>query len=199
MAQPARAFNRVYFSSGSYGSYIEDVSSWVCPMARKTSFFLHDIRNPRVLDIGCAEGFLLAELKETYGYSVEGVEFSHHVLARALPEIKPEIRRGSVLELELAANRYDAVICFDVFEYMTPEENEIAAARLVKWAGRFIFFTNPYKHSFQASQRLNPDPLRITAFTQKEYIEMFKRAGARFLTKFNAGSGGDVLVFEKNK
>ncbi|MEK7649467.1 MAG: class I SAM-dependent methyltransferase [Patescibacteria group bacterium] len=199
MAQPARAFNRAYFSSGSYDSYKDDVLSWTRPMARKIFSFIKDKKNPRVLDVGCAEGYLIDELYQKYKLTVHGIEFSSHALAQALPSIKKYITKGSVFDVTLSARAYDAVICFDVFEYLTPEENKKAAKLLARATRDYIFFANPYKHSFQGSQKLNPDSLRITAFTQKEYQSIFKDANMRFIGKFNAGSGSDILVFRKKK
>ncbi len=199
MAIPAKQFDSKYFSSGSYDAYKDDVLSWTRPMARKILSFLKNHKNPRILDIGCAEGYLIDELQRANGARVEGVEFSSHALSRALPSIKKHITKGSLFDVPLSSRKYDAVICFDVFEYLTPTENKKAAKILARASRGYIFFANPYKHSFQASQKLNPDPLRITAFTQKEYQNIFKDAGARFIDKFNAGSGSDILVFRTRK
>ncbi len=199
MAQPARAFDRKYFSSGSYDSYKDDVLGWTRPMARKIFSYIKSNPQHRVLDIGCAEGYLMDELQRTYGAEVQGIEFSSHALSRALPSVKKHITKDSLFSARLPLRRYDAVICFDVFEYLTPQENKKAARILVRAARDYIFFANPYKHSFQGSQKLNPDSLRITAFTQKEYQKIFRDAGARFVAKFNAGSGSDILVFRTRK
>jgi SAM-dependent methyltransferase len=199
MAQPAHAFDRKYFSSGSYDSYKDDVLSWTRPMARKIFSYIKNRTHCRILDVGCAEGYLMDEFQRTYGAEVAGIEFSSHALSRALPSVKKSITKGSLFDVPLSSRRYDAVVCFDVFEYLTLSENKKAAEILVRTSRDYIFFANPYKHSFQGSQKLNPDPLRITAFTQKEYQKIFRDAGASFVDKFNAGSGSDILVFRIKK
>ncbi|MEK7630976.1 MAG: class I SAM-dependent methyltransferase [Patescibacteria group bacterium] len=199
MAQPAKQFDRKYFSSGSYDSYKEDVLSWTRPTARKIFSYIKNSKKPQILDVGCAEGYLMDELHRSHKIAVEGIEFSHYALTRALPSVKKYITKGSLLDVPIAPRAYDAIICFDVFEYLTLEENKKAARILVRASRDYIFFANPYKHSFQGSQKLNPDSLRITAFTQKEYQKIFRDAGARFVGKFNAGSGSDILIFRIKK
>ncbi|MSR76223.1 MAG: class I SAM-dependent methyltransferase [Candidatus Ryanbacteria bacterium] len=199
MAQPSHAFDRKYFSSGSYDSYKDDVLSWTRPMARKIFSYIKDSKHHRVLDVGCAEGYLMDELYTKYDAEVQGIEFSTHALFRALPSIKKFITKSSLFDAQIPSRKYDAIICFDVFEYLTPSENKKAAQILVRASRDYIFFANPYKHSFQGSQKLNPDSLRITAFTQKEYQKIFKDAGARSVGTFNAGSGSDILVFRTRK
>ena len=165
-------------------------------MARRICSYLNGIPHPCILDVGCAEGYLIEECQKTYGANVQGLEFSHHALSQARSSIASSIITGNMLEVHIPPRSFDAVLCFDVLEYMTREENQEAAARLVSWARGLIFFANPYRHSFHASQKRNPDPLRLTAFTQKEYKKIFADAGAAFVEKFTfSGSGGDVLVF----
>lgn len=196
---PASSFGAGYFSSGSYDTYEKDILSWVGPTARRIFYFLADIPRPSVLDAGCAQGYLLESLGEL-GAEVRGLEYSDYAIDGALPPVRDKIRKGSILnEKTFPANSFDAITCFDVLEYLTAGQNPVAAGNMVRWTRKFVFFTNPYKHSVSGSQKLNPDELRLTAFTQKEYVRIFDEAGADFAGKFNSGSGGDILVFEKKR
>lgn len=172
--------------------------SWVRPVAKKISSFLRDIPHPTALDVGCAQGFLIETLQQEFGFDVRGLEYAPYAIAGARQSVRERIVNGSVLERDLfPTDCFDAITCFDVLEYLDREQNLEAAATMVHWSRGFIFFTNPYKHSVSGSQKRNPDRLRKTAFTEREYRTIFKNAGAEYVTKFNSGSGGDILVFQK--
>src|SRR3989344_1185030 len=171
-------FGADYFSSGGYDEYETDVASWVPNMA-KTVLRLIDKEHPQILDVGCAQGYLLAELKKR-GAGIAGLEFSKFAIQRAAKSIRPHIRRGSILTAFFPKNAYDAVICLDVFPYFTEKEMGRAAKNLVGWSRGIVFFASLYRHSRQASQKVNPDSLRKTTLSQKEYAQIFRRAGAEF-------------------
>lgn len=195
---PPSAFGRGYFSSGSYDTYEKDVLSWVRPVARKIISFLGDVPRPRILDAGCAQGYLLEVLQNRKNCRVRGLEYSPHALAGARSSVSNKIVRGSILDGSLfPSNDFDGIACFDVLEYLNKTQNEIAARNMARWTNDFVFFTNPYRHSVSGSQRTNPDPMRLTAWSQREYVALFRKAGLNYLSKFNCGSGGDILVFRK--
>lgn len=197
---PKKYFDSKYFSTDVYDHYKEDVLSWVRPTGRKINSFLKNISEPKILDVGCAHGFLLAELKNKYNANISGLEYSDYAIKSAEKSVRNSIKKGNILQGGRWPKSYfDAVICFDVFEYLNLKETRKAAQNLVNWAKNYLFFTTLYKHSQQNSQKLNPDQYRVTALSQKEYIKTFLNYRMKFITKFNSGSGGDIMVFTKDK
>jgi len=191
-------FDSQYYSSGVYArTYKEDVLSWVGKVAKKVNRLLRDVSCPCVLDVGCAHGFLLAELQKKYGIEVHGLEYSRYALQHAEKTVRGKIREGNILTAELPSRAFDAVICLDVFEYLTLKEVLRAAKHLVQWSNSFIIFSTIYKNSRHISQKTNPDPFRKSALTQVEYRNIFLRAGAKFIESFDADNGGSALVFKK--
>lgn len=190
-------FGKKYFSSGGYDEYETDVESWIGNMARMVKKYIGNEKKSRVLDAGCAHGYLIAELQNKYRITVEGLEYSDFAIKRADKTVKNKIKNGSILTAKFPRNGFDAVICLDVFSYFTEKEAMKAAEQLSSWTNKFIFFSSVYRHSRHASQKLNPDEFRKTTFTQKEYIKIFSESGVRFLKKRNVGNGGDILIFKK--
>ena len=191
-------FGEEYFSSGAaYQEYEKYVGGWVNKVARKISRLVADVPAPSVLDIGCAHGYLIAELKSRYGMHVRGVEYSSYAYRNRLRAVHSEVARGDILTARLPARSFDVVICFDVLEYLTEAQNKRAAERLVRWSRKYILFTNPYRHSVNASQKQNPDPQRITAFSKKEYRALFHAVGVVYCGHFDGWHGGDILIFRK--
>lgn len=195
---PQKYFNRNYFSTGGYDTYKKDAFDWVGPTAKRIFLFVQNSASPSVLDVGCAHGLLIAELRDKYGVTVKGLEYSDYAIKNAEKSIKQNIQRGNVLKTSVfRKNSFDAVICFEVFQYLNAAEIAKATENLARWTKKWIFFCLPYKHSRHNSQKINPDKYRITALTQKECVETFKKTGVKFIASFNSGNGGDILVFKK--
>jgi len=199
MPTSEKYFDQAYYSSGGYDEYESDVRSWTGRVAKKIVRSLAGVPAPRVLDAGCAHGFLLEELLQL-GCKVKGLEYSPYAIQTASPMVQKYIRQGSILKKNLfPAHTFDAVICFDVVEYLTRDETEKAIGNLARWTKNLIFFAALYRHSRQSSQKHNPDPARRTTLSQKEYQNLFQKYGAFLLEKKNLGNGGDILIFQAQK
>ena len=196
-AIPPKAFDRKYFTSGNYKEYKEIAEAWVHVVARRVRKDLKHLARPRILDVGCAYGYLMLELQDA-GCDVRGIEYSAYAIQHAEKAARRSIRRGSILQNTIAkANAFDAVICFNVMEYVAEADVARAIANLVRWSNDFIFFTTCFTHSLYASQKHSPDTLRMTIKTQRQWRELFAASGAAYVGKFYDGGGGDVLVFKK--
>jgi len=196
---PDKKFGKKFFTSGGYKNYKEILSWWVKPIARRIRRILKDKRSVRVLDVGCGYGDLLAELQDKYNFSVAGLDLSFYAIKKALPSVKKKIKKGSILKLPYKKNSFDVVVCFDVIYYLTLEETKKAIKSLVNVSRGYIFFNSLYRHSPEASQKINPDPLRITVLSKKEYISLFSQNGAKLVKRFYADNGGQTLIFKKIK
>lgn len=197
---PKNYFVKNYFSTDAYDTYETDVLSWVNLTAKKIFSFIKYSPHPKILDVGCAHGFLIAEFQNKYNVRVAGLEYSDYARKTAQKEVRLKIKKGSILNDSIfSESEFDAVICFDVFIYLNKEETKKAVRNLSFWSNRFVFFSTLYKHSKQNSQKINPDKYRITALTQNEYIKIFADNGLDFISKFNSGNGGEILVFKKRR
>ena len=196
---PRNYFDAKFFSSGvykDYRDYRDDVLAWVKPTAQKINTVIRNLENPKILDVGCAQGFLIAELQNKYGFVVRGLEYSKYAVKSADRSVKKKIISGDILNSRhFPKNSFEVVICFDVFEYLNGAEMKKAAKNLALWSKKYIFFNTLYKHSKQSSQKINPDPHRLSPLRQPDYVQMFKNNSLELIKKFT--SGGEILVFEK--
>lgn len=195
---PSKKFDKKFFTSGVYHNYKNILAQWIKPMAKRISNFLKGKPSPKILDVGCGFGDLIAELQQKYNFSVVGLELSPYAIDRACPSVKSKIKRGSISKLPFKQNNFDVVVCFDVIYYLTLKEVKKAIKNLVGVSRDYIFFNSIYRHSKDASQKKNPDPLRITVLSKKEYINLFSQNGAKFIKSFREENGGETLVFQKN-
>ena len=194
-----KKFDKKYFISGAYKDYRKILAGWVKPTARRIFGLLKTKPAPEVLDIGCGFGDLLAELQDRYIFSVAGLEVSPFAIKKARASVKSKIKKGSILKLPFKKNSFDAIICFDMIYYLTLKETIRAIKNLINVSRDYIFFNSIYRNSIYASQKQNPDPLRITVLSKKEYINLFRQGGARLSGRFLEENGGETLVFRKKK
>jgi|GEM_PF-654389 len=100
--------------------------------------------NPeRALEIGCANGTILKCLHEL-NVNCEGVEISQMAISKAFPEIKNNIHKGDILNIQLSG-QYDFVFGLDIFEHLNPNKlnNYIAKIEQVLSDGSYLFCNIP--------------------------------------------------------
>lgn len=151
----------------------------------------------KILDVGCAHGYLIAELQNKYGHLVQGIDYSPYVVKNSEKSVRKNIKQGDILKLPFRKNEFDTVICLDVINYLTEKNISAAIKNLVNIAKEHIFFGAIFKHSWTASQKWNPDKFRKSVLAKKEYIEIFKKNGAKLAGSFDGENGGTILVFKK--
>jgi 2-polyprenyl-3-methyl-5-hydroxy-6-metoxy-1,4-benzoquinol methylase len=151
----------------------------------------------RILDVGCAHGYLIAELQNKFGHSVQGIDYSPYAVKNSEKSVRKKITRGDILRLPFRKNEFDVVICLDVINYLEKKDIPKAVKNLANITKEYIFFGAIFKHSWTASQKWNPDKFRKSVLAKKEYIEMFKACGARFAGSFDGENGGSILVFKE--
>ena len=108
----AMRFDREYFDGErgqGYGGYRYD-GRWI-PVAERMREFYGLQAGDRVLDVGCAKGFLLHDLRRTVpGLCVTGVDISAYALAHAMEDVRPGLVRGSADRLPFRDGAFDLVV-----------------------------------------------------------------------------------------
>lgn len=190
-------FNRQYFNSGSYKNYRKEADRWVPYVAKKINKIIGK-ETAKILDIGCAHGYLIAQLQNKFGYSVRGVDYSTYAVKNSEISVRKKIVQGDILLFPFKKNNFDVVICLDVINYLKDNDVPVAIENLTSIAKEYIFFGAIFKYSWTASQEWNPDKLRKSVLSKKEYVEIFKKNGARLTGSFDSENGGAILVFKKH-
>jgi len=95
----------------------------------------------RLLEIGCACGFLLLAARER-GFTAEGVEMSAWASAHARDQYGLDVRTGNLESLALPAGSYDVVVLADVIEHLTdPRRTLRDIHRVLRPGGRLLLLT----------------------------------------------------------
>lgn len=90
-----------------------------------------------VLDVGCANGFLLDEFLDA-GKKARGIELSPGVVEVLTPRLREAIAIGDFAQAE---GRWDLVCCVEVAEHIAPERSRELVTKLASLAGSWIYFT----------------------------------------------------------
>lgn len=105
-----------------------------------TLSLLKDVKNKKVLDLGCGTGFYTKILKH-HGADVCGVDISPNMIAIAEREIKGvDFRVGSVYALPYKTSHFNIVLAALVIEHLTDLNKAFEEVnRILKKDGTFIF------------------------------------------------------------
>ena len=108
----AKRFGREYFDGDrgqGYGGYRYD-GRWV-PIAERLRDHYGLGAGQRVLDVGCAKGFLLHDLRQVVpGLRVSGLDVSAYALGQAMDDVRARLVRGSAERLPFRSAAFDLVI-----------------------------------------------------------------------------------------
>lgn len=176
----ARQYGREFFDGdrlAGYGGYRYD-GRWV-KVAERFRDHYGLTSESRVLDVGCAKGFLLHDLKQVIpGIKVVGIDISEYAIKNALEDVKPFIVMGNAKELPFPDRSFDLVISLTTLHNLPLEECKQALREVQRVSRGNAFITldswrNEYEH-----QRLLKWVLTGYVFkSTDEWKQLFEEVG----------------------
>lgn len=129
----ARQFGEMYFDGPricGYGGYHYD-GRWL-PVAREIVAHFNLKMGDRILDVGCAKGFLVKDLMTVCpNLEAFGLDISEYALKHCEPETIGRLHHGSADHLPFPDASFDAVISLNTIHNFT-KENALKAIREVQ-------------------------------------------------------------------
>mgnify|MGYP006277849681 CR=1 FL=1 len=116
-------YGRAYYEDGDVGyrGYIDTFEKYrdvfMRIFHRRHRDLEKRVKGRRLLEVGCAYGFLLDYLRDR-GWDVTGVEISPLSSSYARDRLGLDVRTGSVETADLKEGSYDAVLLLDVLEHL---------------------------------------------------------------------------------
>jgi SAM-dependent methyltransferase len=111
----ARQYGQAYFDGPrdfGYGGYRYD-GRWI-PVSRDIVTHFNLRPGMRVLDVGCAKGFLVKDLMEVCpGLEVFGLDISLYALMHCEPEVVGRLHLGTAEQLPFPDRSFDCVLCIN--------------------------------------------------------------------------------------
>nr|WP_273700654.1 class I SAM-dependent methyltransferase [Coxiella burnetii] len=129
----SKQYGEMYFDGPrdyGYGGYRYD-GRWV-PVAKDMVDHFGLKAGDRVLDIGCAKGFLVKDfMKACPGLEAYGIDISEYALMNCEPEVVGRLHLGNADHLPFPDNSFDAVISLNTVHNL-PRERVIIALREIQ-------------------------------------------------------------------
>ncbi|GAA6185401.1 class I SAM-dependent methyltransferase [Aliiglaciecola sp. NS0011-25] len=95
-----------------------------------------------VLDVGCAKGFFLYDLKQLIpGINAKGIDISEYAIAHAKEEIKDDVACGCATELPYADNTFDFVMSVNTVHNLERDQCGRALAEIMRVSKGNAFIT----------------------------------------------------------
>lgn len=117
----SKKFGKEYFDGDreyGYGGYKYD-GRWIT-VARDIIDHFGLKPGAKILDVGCAKGFLVYDLVNQ-GMDAYGIDVSTYALDNAVPEIRPRLSIGSCDHIEFEDNSFDAVLAINTIHNLDRE------------------------------------------------------------------------------
>src|SRR5262249_33632275 len=151
-----------------------------------------EIKPRRVLDVGCAKGFLVEALRDR-GVEAFGIDISAYAIGEVRPDIRPYGRVASAVEP--FDDKYDLVTCIEVVEHMTDEDGRRAIANICRSAGDVLFSSAPDDFTEPTHINVRPRSWWIARFAEHGFhLDLAFDAGrlAAHAMRFKAGPAADI-------
>jgi ubiquinone/menaquinone biosynthesis C-methylase UbiE len=107
-------------------------------LARIASLVIETCGYGTAIDIGCGEGFMVAELLAR-GIDAVGLDVSAIVVERANKRWPGRIFHGSVLSLPFPEGHFDFVVSTDCMEHLAPADVPVALQEMHRVSSRYVF------------------------------------------------------------
>tara|TARA_B100001741_G_C16519014_1_gene583778 strand:+ start:183 stop:842 length:660 start_codon:yes stop_codon:yes gene_type:complete len=120
--------------------------------------------NSKVLDVGCAKGFLLYELKKHLpDLTIEGIDISDYAVQNAKKEIKKYLKVGNAADLPYADKSYDLVVSIVTLHNLKKDKLKKALAEITRVSRKDSFITlDAYSNN---EEKRNMEDWNLTAET----------------------------------
>ena len=121
-------------------------------------------KSSNVLDVGCAKGFFLYDLKLAFpGINITGVDISGYAVENSIPEIKPYLQVGNATKLPFEDDCFDFVISINTIHNLNLQDCAIALKEIERVTKGNSFITvDAYRND---EEKTRMDAWNLTALT----------------------------------
>jgi SAM-dependent methyltransferase len=149
-------------ASPSYGAYYynhdcglpyERSEHWLNFFGTVADHIVRELRPQRVLDAGCAKGFLVEQLRNR-GVEAYGVDISEYAISQVHDSVQEYCHVASLTEP--IRERYDLITCVEVIEHMPAADGRVALDNLCQASDRILLSSSPYDYGEPTHLNVQP-------------------------------------------
>jgi SAM-dependent methyltransferase len=167
-------FDAYYYRHCCGQPYVRN-DSWLQFFGTIADRIAADIRPARVLDAGCAMGFLVECLRER-GVDAHGIDISSYAIDQVHESARSFCRVGSIAE-DLGGD-YDLIVSIEVAEHMPERDGQRAIANICAHTSDVLFSSSPIDHR---------EPTHVNVHPPEYWAELFARQGFYRDVDYDAG------------
>lgn len=136
-----------------YGGYVYDGRYAPAVQMMITNYSLKP--GMKVLEVGCAKGFILFEFFKL-DYYVKGVDLSQYAVDNSIPSVKPHLLCQSCIALPFLDDEFDFVYSKEMLPHLSEEEIELAILELMRVTkGNSIFLEIQVSKDTESAELIN--------------------------------------------
>ena len=156
--------------------YFKEIYEKVSNRKKKYYHFLEYVirlkgRNIKILDVGCAYGFLIEQAREL-GLDAYGLEYSKYAIEKS--KVKEYIVHGSAESMPFPSLSFDVIFAFDVVEHLPNPEKAISEFSRVLKDNGILILTTP--HPKYPGDWIH-DPTHINVHVPEYWVNNLKSNG----------------------
>ena len=176
-----RRFDFDYFDGDrnhGYGGFTYQERFWKPVVPDLVSHF--DLKNEsRVLDVGCAKGFFLHDLKNALpGIEIHGIDISKYAIENAIETVKANVRVGDARQLEFEDDSFDFVMSINTVHNLNREDCAQALREIQRVSGGRAFITvDAYRNRIERERMEAWNLTALTMMSVDEWKAFFAEVG----------------------
>jgi len=132
-----------------------------------------------VLDVGCAKGFFLYDLKLAFpGINITGVDISDYAVENSNPEIKPYLQVGNATKLPFEDDCFDFVISINTIHNLNLQDCATALQEIERVTKSNSFITvDAYRNDEEKARMQAWNLTALTMMSVDEWKQFFLEVG----------------------
>ena len=132
-----------------------------------------------VLDVGCAKGFFLYDLKLAFpGINITGVDISDYAVENSIPEIKPYLQVGNATKLPFGDDCFDFVISINTIHNLNLQDCATALQEMERVTKGNSFITvDAYRNDEEKARMQAWNLTALTMMSVDEWKQFFLEVG----------------------
>lgn len=176
-----RKFGFDYFDGDrnhGYGGFTYNPKFWqpVIPTIVE-NYKLDNLSN--VLDVGCAKGFFLHDLKLTFpDIKIAGIDISEYAISNSLPDVKSYLKIGNATKLPFQSNTFDFVISINTIHNLNRDDCALALQEIERVTKGNSFITvDAYRNGEEKTRMEAWNLTALTMMSVDEWKDFFLEVG----------------------
>lgn len=159
----------VLYDKEYYNNYCSDLpydrnrQEWLDFFGNVADWIAINIKPQKVLDVGCAKGFLVEALRDR-GIECYGIDISEYAISQVRDDIKPYCKVSSILD-PFPETYYDLITCIEVLEHLPERQAKHAVANLCAHSNDIIISSTSKVFNDKTHLNVRPNEYWIKLFS----------------------------------